>query len=109
MDPSRRADRARTPGAVEAATIRRRSEVASTEMVAPVPGRPAWASTTDPNDEFGSPLSVEPHMPITRRSPVLAALLGLLLTAPLVTAAPPAHADTRCTRMDRVGVPGAQR
>jgi hypothetical protein len=48
-------------------------------------------------------------MPIHRRSSALSALLGALLAAPLLMAPLSAHADTRCTHMDRVRVPGAER
>jgi hypothetical protein len=48
-------------------------------------------------------------MPILRRSSVSAALLGSLVAAPLVMAASSAHANTRCTHMNRVDVPGAER
>ncbi|GLY72728.1 tannase/feruloyl esterase family alpha/beta hydrolase [Actinoallomurus iriomotensis] len=47
-------------------------------------------------------------MPTLRRPSVLSALLGSLLAAPLMMAAPPAHAGTRCT-MNHVHVPGAER
>jgi hypothetical protein len=44
-----------------------------------------------------------------RRSSVSSALLGSLLAVPLVMTASPAHANTRCTHMDRAVVPGAER
>ncbi|TDB94429.1 tannase/feruloyl esterase family alpha/beta hydrolase [Actinomadura sp. 7K534] len=47
-------------------------------------------------------------MPVLRRSSVSAAAVPFLV-APLVAVVPPVHADTRCPRMDRVHVPGAQR
>src|SRR3569833_2406325 len=48
-------------------------------------------------------------MLMLRLPSVLAALLGPVLAAPLVTATPAAHADPRCTRMNDVRVPGAER
>ncbi|GLZ06250.1 hypothetical protein Acsp03_37160 [Actinomadura sp. NBRC 104412] len=48
-------------------------------------------------------------MPTLRRSSVVSALLGSLLAVPLVTAVPPAHADSRCANPHKVRVPGAER
>ncbi|GAA4521881.1 tannase/feruloyl esterase family alpha/beta hydrolase [Actinoallomurus oryzae] len=48
-------------------------------------------------------------MPMLRRPSVLSALLGPLLAVPLLMAAPPAQAGTRCAHMNRVRVPGAER
>ncbi|TDC79368.1 tannase/feruloyl esterase family alpha/beta hydrolase [Actinomadura sp. 7K507] len=48
-------------------------------------------------------------MAILGRSSVFSAAAVTFLAATLVTAVPAAQADTRCLRMDRVHVPGAQR